>query len=93
MTTGEKSVRDLIFEALCLRFHSTIKVSVSNTMTREELAEATGLTAEALVPAVRALVGPNADQDLFIRFVGGDPDKVTLGVAWVSRCEGAGAGA
>jgi hypothetical protein len=42
---------------------------------------------------LRALVGPNADQDLSIRFVGGDPDKITLGLAWVGRCEDKGLGA
>ena len=89
MATGQKNPSDLIFEALCLRLHSTTKVS-SNTMTRQELEEATGLRAEALVDALRALVGPNADQDLSIRFVGGDPDKIALGLAWVSRCEGKG---
>ena len=62
-------------------------------MTRQELQEATGLTAEALIHALRALVGPNADQDLSIRFVGGDPDKITLGLAWVGRCEDKGLGA
>ena len=59
-------------------------------MTREEPQEATGLTAEVLIHALRVLVGPNADQDLSIRFVGGDPDKLALGLAWVSRCEGKG---
>ena len=61
--------------------------------TRQELQEATGLTAEALIHALRTLVGPNADQDLSIRFVGGDPDKITLGLAWVGRCEDKGLGA
>jgi hypothetical protein len=59
-------------------------------MSRQELQEATGLTAEVLVGALHALVGPNADQDLSVRFVGRDPDKITLGLAWVSRCEGKG---
>ena len=54
MTHREKSPSDLIFEALCLRFRST--TNIGKTMTRQELQEATGLTAEALVDALRVLV-------------------------------------
>ena len=92
MTTGPENANELIYKALCRRHRSTTK-GAANPMTREELQEATGLTADALIHALRAFVGPNADQDLSIRFVGGDPDKITLGVAWVSRCEDKGLGA
>ena len=85
MTERAKSPSDLIFEALCLRFRST--TSIGRMMTRQELQEATGLTAEALADALRALVGPTADQDLSIRFVNRDPDRIMMGPAWVSRCE------
>ena len=76
---------DLIFEALCLRYHST--TNVAWVMTRQELQEATGLTAEALVDVLRDLVGPVDEDDLPIRFVNNDPDKITIGPAWASRCE------
>jgi hypothetical protein len=86
MTTGRENPSELIFKALCLRHRATTK-GAANAMTRQELQEATGLTAEVLVGVLRALVGPNADQDLSVRFVGREPDKITLGLAWVSRCE------
>jgi len=50
-------------------------------------ARRTGLPAEALVDALHALVGSNADPDMSIRFVNHDADKITLGPAWVRRCE------
>jgi hypothetical protein len=80
-----KSPSDLIFEALCLRFRST--TNVSKVMTRQELHEATGLSAEALVDALQPLVGPSADQGLFIRLVNRDLDQITIGPGWISRCE------
>jgi hypothetical protein len=92
MTTGAENPNELVYKALCRRHRATTK-GAANPMTRQELQEATGLTAEALIHALRALVGPNADQDLSIRFVGGDPDKITLGLAWVGRCEDKGLGA
>ena len=92
MTTGPENPNELVYNALCRRHQATGK-GAANPMTRAELQEATGLTAEALIRTLRALVGPNADEDLSIRFVGGDPDKITLGVAWVSRCEDKGLGA
>jgi hypothetical protein len=79
-----ESSSDLIFEALCLRNRST--TNVSKVMTREELQQATGLTAEALVNALRDLVGP-VNQDLPIHLVNHDADKITIGPAWASRCE------
>jgi hypothetical protein len=56
MTQREKSPGGLIFEALCLRFRST--TNIRKTMTRQELQDATGLTVEALVDALRVLVAP-----------------------------------
>jgi len=80
-----KSPSDLIFEALCLHYRST--TNVSRIMARQELQEAPGLPAEALVDALRDVVGSNADPDVSIRFVDHDPDKITLGSARVRRCE------
>jgi hypothetical protein len=79
-----RSPSDLIFEALCLRHHST--TNVSWVMTLRELQEATGLPAEALVDTLHALVAP-VNEDPTIRFVDNDPDKITIGPAWASRCE------
>ena len=84
MADRGKSPSDLIFEALCLRFRST--TNVSKMMTRQELQAATGLGAEALVDALRDLVGP-INEDLPIHFVNNDLDKITIGPAWASRCE------
>lgn len=80
-----KSPSDLIFEALCLRYRATTKVS--KAMTRQELQEATDLPADVLMEALQALVGPNAYQGLFIRFVERDPDQITIGPGWMARCE------
>ena len=79
-----KTPSDLIFEALCLRYRST--TNVAWVMTRQELQEATGLPAETLVDALRDLVNPT-NEDLPIRFVNKDSDKITIGPAWASRCE------
>ncbi len=79
-----KTPSDLIFEALCLRYRST--TNVAWVMTRQELQEATGLPAETLVDALRDLVNPT-NEDLPIRFVNNDSDKITIGPAWASRCE------
>jgi hypothetical protein len=75
---------DLIFRALCLRARAT--TNVSPAMTRKELEQATGLRAEALVEALRKLVAPT-HEDLPINFVNDDPDQITIGPAWSSRCE------
>ena len=79
-----KPPSDLIFEALCLRYRSA--TNVSKIMTRQELQEATGLPAEVLVDALRALVA-SVNEDPPIRFVDNNPDKITIGPAWASRCE------
>jgi hypothetical protein len=79
-----KSPSDLTFEALCLRYRST--TNVSKVMTRQDLQEATGLPAEALVDALRVLVDP-VNEDLPIHFVNNDPNQITIGPAWASRCE------
>jgi hypothetical protein len=79
-----KTPSDLIFEALCLRYRSS--TNVAWVMTRQELQEATGLPAETLVDALRDLVNPT-NEDLPIRFVNNDSDKITIGPAWASRCE------
>jgi hypothetical protein len=79
-----KTPSDLIFEALCLRYRST--TNVAWVMTRQELQEATGLPAETLVDALRDLVNPT-NEDLPIRFVNNDSEKITIGPAWASRCE------
>jgi len=75
---------DLIFRALCLRARAP--TNVSPAMTRKELEQATGLRAEALVEALRKLVAPT-NEDLPIHFVNDDPDQITIGPAWSSRCE------
>lgn len=80
-----KSPPDLIFEALCLRYRAT--TNVSKAMTRQELEAATGLPADVVTGALQALVGPNASQSLFVRFVEGDPDQITIGPGWFGRCE------
>ena len=71
MSHREKSPSDLIFEALCLRFRST--TNIGKTMTRQELQEATGLAP--------------VNEDLPIHFVNHDPNQITIGPAWASRCE------
>ena len=76
---------DLIFEALCRRYRAA--TMVSKALTRRELQEATDLPANVLVEALQALVGPNAYQSLFIRFIERDPDQITIGPGWMSRCE------
>lgn len=78
-----KSPSDLIFEALCLRYRAT--TNVAWVMTRQELQGATGLPAEILVDVLRELVSP-VNEDLPIHFVNNDPDKITIGPAWASRC-------
>ena len=78
MTHREKSPGDL---------RST--TNIRKTMTRQELQDATGLTAEALVDAVRVLVAP-VNEDLPIHFVNHDPNQITIGPAWASRCEDTG---
>jgi hypothetical protein len=83
-----KSPRDLIFEALCLRYRST--PNVSKTMTRQELQEATGLPLERPRDALKVLCGPEYDHDLRVRFGGGDSEKITLGRSWLSRCDNTG---
>lgn len=84
MAADPKTASDLIFEALCLRYRST--TNVAWVMTRKELQEATGLSTETLVDVLRDLVGP-VNEDLPIQFVNNDPDKITIGPAWASRCD------
>ena len=38
--------------------------------------------------ALKVLCGPEYDHDLRVRFVDGDGEKITLGQAWLGRCEG-----
>jgi len=85
------SFSDLIFEAFCLRYRAT--TNVSRSMTQRELQDATGLTPEALMDALKVLCGPEYDDDLRVRFVDGDGEKITLGRAWLGRCEGTAPGA
>jgi hypothetical protein len=84
MTNSGMAPDDLILEALCLRYRATSNVGL--TMTRQELQEATGLRAEALIVGLQALVGPTMDQAA-IRFVDHEQDKITLGPAGIRRCE------
>jgi hypothetical protein len=91
MATDQKNPSDLIFDALCLRYRAT--TNVSRTMTQRELQEATGLAPEALMDALKVLCGPAYDHDLRVRFVDGDAEKITLGRAWLGRCEGTRPGA
>jgi hypothetical protein len=79
MTNSGKPPDALILEALCLRYRATSNVG-------QELQEATGLRAEALIVGLHALVGPNVDQAA-IRFVDHEQDKITLGPAGIRRCE------
>jgi hypothetical protein len=84
MTNSGKAPDDLILEALCLRYRASSNVGL--TMTRQELQDATGLRAEALIAGLQALVGPTGDQAA-IRFVDHEQDKITLGPAGIRRCE------
>ena len=84
----EQTPNNLIFDALCLRYRSTNNVPW--VMTCKELQEATGLPAEALVDALRDLVTAANEDDLPIRFVNNDPNQITIGPAWASRCEDVG---
>jgi hypothetical protein len=61
-------------------------------MTRRELQETTGLASEALMDALKVLCGPEYDDDRRVRFVDGDGERITLGRAWLNRCEGTGLG-
>ena len=67
--------------------------NVSHSMTQRELQDATGLSPEALMDALKVLCGPEYDHDLRVRFVDGDGEKITLGRAWLGRCEGRAPGA
>ena len=84
MTNRGTAPDDLILEALCLRYRATPNVGL--TMTRQELQEATGLRAEALIVGLQALVGGNMNEAA-IRFVDHEQDKITLGPAGIRRCE------
>jgi hypothetical protein len=90
MATQQKNPSDLIFEALCLRYRAT--TNVSQSMTQRELQEATGLAPGAVMDALKVLCGPEYDHDLRVRFVDGDGEKITLGRAWLGRCERTGLG-
>ena len=90
MTTEQRNPSELIFEALCLRYRAT--TNASKAMTQRELQDATGLAPEALMAALKLLCGPEYDYDLRVRFVDGDREKITLGRAWLGRCEGKGLG-
>lgn len=73
--------------------HAAIPTTnVSKTMTRQALQEATGLAPEALMEALKVLCGPEYDDDLRVRFVDVDGERITLGRAGLSRCEGTGLG-
>jgi len=74
-------IRDLILDALCLRYRSTSRVEP--TMTLRELQDATGVRPEALIEALVGLDPDNAS----IRFADHDPDKITLGPAGIRRCQ------
>ncbi len=74
-----------VFEQLCV--HVKAK-GADATMTRAELQLATGLSKEGLMAALRHLHPPGSGQDLQVRFVNGDWDKITLGPSWLGKCRG-----
>jgi hypothetical protein len=73
-----------VFERLCAHVKAQ---GADATMTRAELQLATGLPKEELMAALRYLHPPGSGQDLQVRFVNGDWDKITLGIGWLSMCE------
>ena len=77
-------IRELVLDALCLRYRSASRVEP--TMTLRELQEATGVRPEALVEALEGLVGLDPD-NASVRFADNDPDKITLGPAGIRRCQ------
>jgi hypothetical protein len=52
-------------------------------MTREELQRATGLDAEVLDETLKALRGPDAQDDSYVAFEG---DRAVLGTVWRTKC-------
>lgn len=72
-----------VFEQLCAHVKTR---GTDATMTRAELQKAAGLSEQDFMAVLRGLRGPNNDQDTKVRFVGGDPDKITLGIRWSQDC-------
>jgi hypothetical protein len=71
-----------VFQQLCAHVNAK---GADATMTRAELQLATGLSKEELMAVLRHLCPPG--QDLQVRFVNSDPDKITLGPSWRGQCE------
>ncbi len=72
-----------VFDALCA--HVKAK-GADATMTRAELESATGLSKKGLRDVLVGVCGEKYDQNLKVRFVGRDPDKITLGLRWSQDC-------
>lgn len=73
-----------VYEQLCAHVRAK---GAGATMTQKELRKAAGLSEEDFIAVLRRLRGPQNDQDTRVRFVGGDKDKVTLGIRWSQDCE------
>ena len=71
----------LIFQRLCEAYRRDPHA----TMSRQELGA--GMAEDAFKAALRELRGLGNDQDLRIRFDGGDPDRIALGPSWRGYCE------
>lgn len=79
--TVEEAV-DVIFQRLC----GHLKTGAEQTdMSRGPLGS--GMPEEIFTAALRQLRGPANDQDLYIEFIGGNPDRIRLGASWRGRCE------
>ena len=72
-----------IFEALCTHIRAR---GTNATMTRRELQVKADLSEQELMDVLRQL--RDTTSDLSVRFVDGDPDKITLGISWAQKCGG-----
>ena len=72
-----------VFEQLCA--HVKVK-GTDATMTRAELQKAAELSEQDFMAVLRELRGQKNDQDTRVRFIGGDSDKITLGIRWSQDC-------
>lgn len=83
MATTE-DITERIFTVVCQKVR---KEGPEASLTRDELEKAVGVPHGELVAAIKAIRGPANDQDLLLRFIGGDMDRITLGSSWLFRCQ------
>jgi len=74
---------DKVFEKLCANVRAN---GPGATMTRADLQKATGLSEQDLRDVLVKLGGATGDQNLQVRFVGRNPDKITLGASREQKC-------